>query len=54
MVFRRIIGAPFRGRLVLGYIRFILLLPFYQFTQPFVAVSPFSEDLLDFFDSFSV
>src|SRR5215475_14195664 len=29
-------------------------LPFYQFTQPFVAARPFSGDLLDFFDSFSV
>src|SRR6266852_1573389 len=29
-------------------------LPFYQFTQPSVAVSPFSGNLVDFFDSFSV
>src|SRR5262249_59394481 len=31
-----------------------LLLPFYQFTQPFVAASPCSGNSLDFFDSFSV
>src|SRR5438874_12546472 len=30
------------------------VLPFYQFTQPSVAVSPFSGNLVDFFDSFSV
>src|SRR5262249_60735652 len=29
-------------------------LPFYQFMQPSVAVSPFAGPLLDFFDSFSV
>ena len=29
-------------------------LPFYQFTQPSVAVSPFSGNFVDFFDSFSV
>src|SRR2546427_5742405 len=27
-----------------------ILLPFYQFTQPSVAVSPFSGNLVDFFD----
>src|SRR6476660_7671064 len=32
---------------------FHIKLPFYQFTQPSVAVSPFSGNLLDFFDSFS-
>src|ERR1700704_2843359 len=30
-----------------------VMLQFYQFTQPSVAVSPFSGNLLDFFDSFS-
>src|SRR6266487_3182086 len=30
------------------------ILPFYQFTQPSVAVSPFSGNPLDLFDSFSV
>ena len=38
--------------------RFVLYqrvkLPFYQFTQPSVAVSPYSVNLVDFFDSFSV
>src|SRR2546430_638773 len=32
----------------------LVILPFYQFTQPSVAVSPFSGNLWDFFDSFSV
>src|SRR5262245_22206218 len=32
----------------------IIELPFYQFTQPFVAASPCSGNSLDFFDSFSV
>src|SRR5882724_9894359 len=31
-----------------------LELPFYQFTQPSVSVSPCSVNSLDFFDSFSV
>src|SRR5712691_9220571 len=39
------LGMPFPPR---------ILLPFYQFTQPSVAVSPFSGNLVDFFDSFSV
>src|SRR5262249_31699143 len=34
--------------------RIIQELPFYQFTQPFVAASPCSGNPLDFFDSFSV
>ncbi len=29
-------------------------LPFYQFRRPFVAVSPYFVNLVDFFDSFSV
>jgi hypothetical protein len=29
-------------------------LPFYQFRRPSVAVSPYSVNLVDFFDSFSV
>src|SRR4029450_12204458 len=29
-------------------------LPFYQFTQPSVAVTPYFVNLVDFFDSFSV
>src|SRR4030095_12759306 len=33
---------------------FLHNLPFYQFTQPSVAVSPFSGNFVDFFDSFSV
>src|SRR4029450_6610225 len=32
----------------------LVTLPFYQFKQPFVAASPFSGSLLDFFDSFSM
>src|ERR671924_1840535 len=42
-------SSPFRI-----FLRYLGILPFYQFMQPSGAVSPFSGSLLDFFDSFSV